>query len=317
MILKQVTENSIMAKYTCPLCKNYSTNYRKDLDKHMNERKKPCSPNKQHGNYRQKVNLVCEKCGDILSREDALLLHIRAYHSGTKKNKEISTNISLKRFDDHSINDLTLFEQYSLLTSSVSPYIILLDLLNLNPAKSEHHNIQYRNNRLRTMKVYDGKDWIESLWEEAIPKIITAKRNMIKAIYDKFYIFLSDNASESISTDYNSYDFNSSIRNATIRRFKNYLYDNKKMNLTEEVTMSENRNHKMWWALDENFSWPEVEALMNKLEKYEIKYDGNPKKIYREIIKVAKGKPKLKFFFKKLLNKISMLDDDYEKNDEN
>ena len=64
--------------------------------------------------------------------------------------KELETENSWleTEYYDFDIDDLTIHEQYLVLTSKVSPYIALLDNLNFNPDKKKYHNIRCKSHTL-------------------------------------------------------------------------------------------------------------------------------------------------------------------------
>lgn len=294
-----------MAKYECDRC-HYITNNKRDFDIHTN-RKIPCNPNKPNKKIKVNKNFFCKTCDKSFSRQDSLARHNKTYHAkidgdnnkvivgdhntqnniDTQNNVQtqinnpiIIQNIVINSYDQNDLNDLTLFEQYLALTSKKSPYTALLNHLNLNPNKPKYHNMKYSNINKNTMDVFDGKDWLKEIVNNAVLNIVDSKKIMIQIIFNRFRLFLSDKATYIIPKSYyygcveNLYFHKKLVHNVKL-----HLYNNRKNNKNKETyfeaPVPNDRKDPVFWALSKKFSWNEVDEIITLMDENNIDFNNN------------------------------------------
>lgn len=310
-------------KYICERC-SYATNHKGKYQCHL-DRKIPCSPYAKHKNIIDNNYFICKTCDKEFASNQSLSRHNNTYHNTIKisgsntgpitigNNNNIFNNPIIiqpiiSKYDKYDINDLTLYEQYLSLTSKESPYTAFLDHLNLNPTKEKYHNIKYKNIHKNIIDIYDGEKWIKGLVNNALSDVISAERIMIGLIFNRFRCFLNGKATKLIPKAYyygyiNNYRFHKKM----VQQIKVHLYNNRNNNNTPNENISTDKNDDVWWAISKRFDWNNVNNYINKMDKYEIDFDGDLDNIKTNIQKLCDDKPKLKIFFKKLLVRIDRL----------
>lgn len=343
-----------MTKFVCHKC-NYQTNNKNHFNDHLN-RKISCTMQPANNKIIAKKENICKECNKTFSREDSLKRHNKTYHSnitGDKNNKiningdnnivnntvnnienqynienqnNIETQIIIQpvihKYDYNDINDLTLFEQYLSLTSKTSPYTALLDNLNLNPTKPQYHNLSYKNINKDIMNVHDGNKWIKKLVKTAISNVIDSHGIMIRMIFNRFRIFLSNNATHLIPRAYyyGAYDLNDLyFHKKVVKHIQLHLYNNRKMNqpgLTAGTTIEDipdDIDDPVFWALSKQFNWNDVEILINKMDDLEINFNKSLDSIKNQISLCTKNNPKMIKLFATLIRQINYHIDNFSK----
>ena len=224
--------------------------------------------------------------------------------------------INIHPYEYNNINDLTLFEQYLSLTSKESPHSALLDNLNLDPNKPLYHNIHIGNPDKTIMKVHNGEKWIKEIMKIALGNIIDSKTVLIKMIFNKFRFFLNNKALYHIPRYYHYYGFRQHTQTYKnlMNYIKLYIHNNQNMDKKIDKNIPFDRNNKIYWALSKKFNWPEVEELIIKMEELNIDFNEDLDKIKKQIQNVQ-DKNKLKRFFKKFLERLDYLIEDYKNNE--
>lgn len=304
-----------MTKYKCERC-SYTTNIKTNFENHIN-RKIPCNPNKPNKNINTDNNLQCKICNEVFSRSDSLKRHIKLLHANIDGNKNNQINgdhnhltqthiqtqnniqtqinnpiiiqpIIVVSYEHHDINDLSLFEQYLAITSRESPYIGILDHLNLNPDKPKYHNINLTNINKSTMDIFNGTDWLKQYIRDAIPTILSSEQIMIKMIYNRFRCFLSNKGENFVKREfYYGFPINPLFRKKRINDIKLHLYNNKskpKTSSNGSIEIPNNRDHEVFWALSKQFNWDEINDLFTIIDSIKINFDQDIEKINNEFI---------------------------------
>ena len=316
----------------CP----YETYNIRDFNNHVN-RNIPCNK-KLHGNFKPKDdNPICPICNKELSRPDAVQRHIKTVHKNiiskrnitgnnntntnnvirgnhntanttnninSGNNINITNNIVIKPivYDYHygDINDLTLFEQYIVLISDLTPYIKLLDKLNLNSKKPEYHNIHIGSITRDTIDVVINNEWIKEVMSIALSNIFMSKRSMMEEILNKFRYFLNNKAIKILFQFYNDY------RSVMPKKIKVHLYNNRKQKKTTKEIIPTDKDDPVFWALSKNFEWKDVNDILTKAEKLGVNFNDNSIQVESSIRKLTRGDRKLRSLFKPLLARIDM-----------
>ncbi|XWV26662.1 hypothetical protein QJ857_gp0398 [Tupanvirus soda lake] len=329
-----------MGRYKCDKC-TYETDRQHDFQNHLN-RKIPChlsnAKNKSSGNSKRNTKIPhCKLCNKDFSRLDSLTRHNKKYHTNIKGNKnqiiqgdnnnqtfiETQNNIVIQPiiiypYNHNDVNDLTLFEQYLAISSEESPHSALIDHLNLNPEKPSYHNIHLSNLNKNIVDVHNGEKWIKEIMTNAISSLIDTKTDLIKKIFNKFRCFLSNKAMYHIPRYYHYYGFkeHSQTYKKLIQQIKVHLYNNRDNGEKPKENIPTDRNNKIYWALSKQFTWPEVDNLITKMDEFDIDYNQNLDEIKQQLLVIIDDKPKLFKFFKKFLKRLNYLIDEFKINED-
>ena len=214
-----------------------------------------------------------------------------------------------------NINDLTILEQYLSLAYGVVPYRNILDNLNFHPDKPQYHNIRpYGKKELR---MYDGKMWINEVVYFAMESIIDTGRTLLCSIFNRFRIFLG--------IRYHRYQLYhlytglpcctkeyKSLTSEILCHLNNKIDPKKYPNITEKNIPP--KNDPIWHHLSKTFTWDEVENYLVEMDKMGINFDKDLFDINQQIIGYIKQNPnkKLRILFKKMVNRIKILIDEYK-----
>lgn len=229
----------------------------------------------------------------------------------------IITDQIIHPYTHYNIIDLTLFEQYCILTSKYSPYTSILDHLNLNPDKSEYHNMYFPNLHKNIIKVHTGNEWEKELISIAMEKIIISQKMVIKTLFNRFRIFLNTKAMKLIpNAVYYGCTENYYFYKKLSQHVKFHLY--KKRNNKTKMTgnIPSDPEHEIFWVISKNFTWDEVEKLISKLDKYNIDLNQNLDDTNDQIIDVVNKNSKLGIIFKKIIKRVDTLIDDFRSSED-
>ena len=211
------------------------------------------------------------------------------------------------------INDMSLFEQYSAITSDSSPHIGILNNLNLNPNKREYHNMQITNKTSKYMTVYDGNDWIREFKKIVLSNVIRSNHIAYIHLYYKFRLFLKDD----YLNNYNKY-YNPDPTTPVFKQIQELMhlniYNNTKFTSTKrnDIIILD-KDDPVWNPLNKNFTWAEIEHILTKLNELSIHLstikndmlEGTEMIYIMNLINGAiKKDPELKSVFKKFLERI-------------
>lgn len=317
-----------MSKLFCERC-GLVCRDKYDYNKHIN-RKIPCLSNNNSCNNKnkEKNNFECLKCKKFFARNYTLKRHNEKFHSEINgdnnnlgqidgcKNTQINgnnntliinpiINIHIHNYEHNDINDLSLFEQYISLTSESSPYTALLDHLNLNPTKSQYHNIKVKNINKNTIDIHNGEKWIKEVVNNAISNIIDSKRIMIGLIFNRFRCFLSRKATHLIPKAYfYGFKHNFYFHKKLIQNIKVHLYNNRNHNTVIDEDIPNNSKDHVFWALSKRFRWTDVERLITKMDELQIDFDKDLSKIKKQINQHSESDKYLSKIFKPLIKQI-------------
>ena len=343
-----------MPIYKCEKCL-YQTTVKSNFDSHLS-RKLPCNPKKPNKNRKDNVEFACKICNKVFARSDCLNRHNTTFHvaginnldgnnnqvEGIQTNNKINnldgnnnlvggtnnqTNINnpiinitvpiIYNYSHNDINDLSLFEQYQSLTTKSSPYVALLDHLNLNPNKPKYKNIRLGSVHRNTMDVHNGEEWMKEIVNTALCQIIDTKRMMIGIIFNRFRCFLSNKAIKLIpDAFYYGFRENYSFHKQIMLHLKVHLYNKRNNKDPPNTTVPDDRKNEVWWALSKRFNWKEVTKLIIKMDKLQINFDKDLNEIKVQILDCIRDKPKRKQFFHKLLKKIDVYINNFEANND-
>jgi len=204
-----------MPPYECERCHRQIYDKQK-YEVHCN-RKFPCTPQKPHGNVKLKDDNKCEHCNKTLATKSSLKRHIGSQHNDENnriQNHIETQNINITNVKDiinvmnvtypyyhYNIQSMPLICQYRILTDIRSPYRGILDYFNLNKNNLEYHNIRMPNIKRGYMDIYTDK-WTKDLNTNVLSKLVFAHAKSIEIMYDKFRIFLCEDAFRIINSAY-------------------------------------------------------------------------------------------------------------------
>jgi hypothetical protein len=284
----------LMTIYTCELC-GFTTDHKGGFNYHVNNRKKECSAKKQQKN--KEINLQCQICGKISSRRDNLRRHMIKQHT--------TTDVIIKSYLDMNINDLTLSEQYAILTIGDNPYKNILDYLNFYPDKAEYHNIELRNLKSDTIYLHDGNKQIAEDVKIGIINIISTIRTLLCSIFNRFRIFMSSEFHKiQICNLYASLPCCKKEYKMLTSTIKRHLYNKK--GAKEYPVVSENDPS----FLARIFKWDDVEGYLTQMIEIGINFDLDLIDIYNTNVRYTKNcdnKVAEQKYFHKLLKRIKFL----------
>ena len=237
---------------------------------------------------------------------------------GTQNIYPIIIQPTIYPYNYHNIEDLSLFEQYVIITSKISPYTLLLDNLNLNLNRPQYNNIYYRNITKNIIDLHDGEKWIKGVLSISLDRIIISKIIVLKVIFNKFRIFFGNEAMKLIPYFHHyGREQNSDEYKDLAIDIKFHLYNNRNVKKKNDEKIPTDRNHKIWWAISKWFNWNEVDELITKMIELGTDFDKNLDDIKINILGYIEQNPHLERFFKKLLKRIDELIDDFRIFEEN
>jgi len=337
-----------MSRHKCDKC-SYSTPSKFNLVRHQ-DNDYGCANLKKSAETSEDLIIetpkndihLCKLCNTTFTRKDKLTQHERtaAIH---QKNLELynnkmnnvkinsdnnTTNITnhgmilninympapeVKKPHDYmymNINDLTLFEQYSLFRHNASvncsPFKTFLDCFQLNPEKEEYHNVRYPNFKNKNVEVHDGDNWNVGNFDN-IQNMIDNLGVLLSSIFNRFRIFLGRRSHVyGIKHLYNGIKCNRGIKK-TNEDVRLHIYNKGKKKQTPAHTdknIPSDRNDPVWKSLSKTFDWNEVVSIINEMDKLNISFDDNLSTILQNLQdKIAKDRTK-KVFFSKFINRI-------------
>jgi hypothetical protein len=324
--------------HVCDEC-GYKTDCLQKFEKHMN-RKTPCSKDKPNANIKEYKEACCKKCEMSFGNHSSLIRHNKRYHIESEEkidrqqivegdnnaivngdvgrdvnvnnNNNIFVGPVIHNYMHNSIDDLTYYQQYLVLTSKISPYSAIIDRLNFNQDKPEYQNMYLMDIKSGTMKVHNGNKWINESMTVATSNIVDTKNNLLWDIFNKFRIFINEEAYEKISIicfygrseciGHNSSEYRR-IRNSV----KVHLSNNKRERKIFDDVVPTDKNNETWWALTKSFNWLEIEVIFSKMVKYKIDLDKNLSEIRSDMVKVMKKTPLTKKYFCKVIKRLDHL----------
>lgn len=283
---------------------------------------------------------TCDICNRSFKRKDKLKQHEETtimhqknleLHNNKMKNVKINsdnntTNIGMVLNINYTpapevkphdymymnINDLTLFEQYSLFRHNASvncsPFKTFLDCFQLNPEKEKYHNVRYPNFKNKNVEVHDGNDWNAGNFDN-IQNIIGSLGVLLSSIFNRFRIFLGRRSHVyGIKHLYNGIVCNRGLKK-TNEDVRLHIYNkgkatNKQAPAYTDKNIPRERNHPVWKSLSKTFDWSEVVSIIGEMDKLKISFDDNLSTILQNLSdKIAKDRTK-KAFFSKFINRI-------------
>jgi len=214
-------------------------------------------------------------------------------------------------FTYYDISDLSLFEQYCVLTYNIerecSPYTTILGQLNLNANKPKYNNIKHRDNFRPIIEVYTGSKFTESD-SELIEDFIASERELFCQIFNKFRFFLSRKASV-FSNRYLYEGLQTSsqyFRNK--QKIKKYI-KNKPPNSIPAYSDEKipNKKDPIWNSLSKYFDWKQVAKYIDYMEIIGIDFNKNAARIKTTVEEYVAKNPTRKGVFELLIKRLDYI----------
>lgn len=211
--------------FKCKYCKGDFT--RKDsLDKHI--RMKRCKKykkylkNKNNGNNNDLINTKINKM-------------INSTYN-VNKNQNVY-NINLVLFSKDGINNISLNELKNILGSKDNLVRALIETVNFNPDKPEHHNIFYPDTKSSYGEVYENKTWVKKKIDEILDTLVDSKIEDLSDILNDMGEFLNEKTINRIKETIENFDYRKPNARKKLKTYlKPILYNNKDMILKTRQT---------------------------------------------------------------------------------
>ncbi|AZL89715.1 hypothetical protein QKC54_gp0015 [Megavirus baoshan] len=246
-----------MPVYTCNNCLK-EFDHKSNYNRHLN-RTRSCVKSISGSKTSKKVNdHICKSCDRIFSRKDSLLRHsksckgpVKIINKNTNKKyaatiKGNKNNLSVKSnncnntyiinltitadfakdgIDNLSAKDLTL-----MLNPKENLWKRLIESVNFNPNKPEHHNVYYPDIKSAYGVVYENKKWNKKKIYEIMNKLLDAKVEDLNSILKEMSDCLSKKSINKIKEAIEDTKLNKEgSRKKLITYLKPILYNNKDM----------------------------------------------------------------------------------------
>jgi len=229
-------------------------------------------------------------------------------------NLTINVNpVEIHHYLYNDIKDLTLFEQYLSITSKDSPYITLLDYLNLNSDRPQYHNLYLGDIHQSTMHVHNGKQWIKEIMSKTINGLVDIQRIMLTMIFNRFRCFLNKKATKFIArTYYYGIPDNCCFNKKITLPIKVHLHNNRDTMTPVDNNIPPDDDKEIWWALSKHFKWNDVEKIIFEMDQINMDFDKNVRDIKTEILNHIGKDKQLSDLFSTFLKHIDDIINDFD-----
>jgi hypothetical protein len=244
--------------HICERCDKIFYN-RAHLEDHLN-RKIPCIPTDTKNKNPVNKN-YCEKCNKYFKRPYTLNRHIDTIHnndneiqnnaiSNVKTNKNDTNQINtgsnnkfvikqynLLPFGKDGIDCLTTLEKIEIFFSEENPLKMIIEKVNLDPLKLNHHNVGYIDIHSGYGIIFDGDQWIIERIEVILEILLESKEKDLLKIYDELKDFLLDHANDNCKCVLNDINkiinprnkIDAAAKRIFIGYLKKHLYNNRNL----------------------------------------------------------------------------------------
>lgn len=271
-----------MSTFSCKKC-GYFTERSNDLKRHL-EKKNKCKKIKIIMT-KEKIMHVCEYCDKELSRNDAMIRHIKLLHSDADGNP--IQIIKIHSYDYQNIHDMSILEQY-LVLSQADSFFMMIRWLNLDVDKPQYHNIKLSHVNKNYIDVYDGISWIKENMMSTLDIFVKETRKSICSIFDRFRLFMSSKKIKNTPLHY--FIRNENFDKILCRKLKIYIYNNRKMKFK---TTFPYHDKNFEFLLSKRYTWKYVEEVMTILDKLDVNFGQNLDDIYNYVANKIKNNAKL------------------------
>lgn len=231
-----------MVMYTCKKCqKKFTKKY--NYECHLN-RKTSCSKKTKH---------TCKYCEKSFATKHTLVQHgkickIKIYKNKIKKNnneiniggdminsKNIINNNTINNpiiitFAKDGIDNLSFLDFIDIIGSNKNMYEAIVENVNLNPNKPQHHNIYYKDTKSTYGEVYQGNTWKTKKIDEILETILDAKKEDLTEILKKINGMFKKKIIQKIKDTIENTDYDKPRARARLKSYlKAILYSNKDM----------------------------------------------------------------------------------------
>ena len=274
-----------MVQYTCKKC-SQTFDRKNDYDRHL-RRTTDCSSGSKTN---KKVTHVCKKCNRCYTRKDSLTRHMKnckkvtkkttkkkktdvetnitgdnnktkiAYNSDNCNNKNtcvINLFINCNEFGKDGTNNISASELSKILNSGQNIFHSMIELVNFNPDKPQHHNVYCPNLKDSHGIIYENKNWIKKKIQEIMNTLLDAKMDDLNDILNEMGACLSKRSIRKIREALKNADYSKpDSRKNLISYLKPILYNNKDMIIKTRNVMEGND--------EEEFDDNELKGVLKK-----------------------------------------------------
>lgn len=228
-----------MPLFACKTCSK-QFDHRSNYLAHKNK-KNPCkvSDNNSKSN---KLSLIhkCNKCKKTFSRTDFLNRHTKSC-TGKKIKFNGDDAIVFNTIADHNTANLVLpfdfstdghqnitLQELSILAHSKDVWSSLVEIVNFNPNKPQHHNVYYPDLKSGYGVVFINNKWVEMKIFEILYTILNSKINDLKSLLNNTKACLNIHSIHNLQNALNDADLsNRTIRNKIFKYLKTVLHNGK------------------------------------------------------------------------------------------
>uniref|UniRef100_A0A6G6ABD1 C2H2-type domain-containing protein n=1 Tax=Borely moumouvirus TaxID=2712067 RepID=A0A6G6ABD1_9VIRU len=244
-----------MPVYKCDSCYK-EFDHKSNYDRHLN-RIRSCVKSISGSKTSKVTNHICKSCSRVFSRKDSLTRHFKNCKGPVVKkkiNKKYATTIkgndnnvtieNNKNCNNTYIINLTITSDFAKdgidnisakeLTLMLNPkenlWRRLIESVNFNPDKPEHHNVYYPDMKSAYGIVYENKKWNKKKIYEIMNKLLDAKVEDLNSILNEMSDCLSKKSINKIKEAIEDTKLNKEgSRKKLITYLKPILYNNKDM----------------------------------------------------------------------------------------
>jgi len=258
-----------MTDYICTKCKK---KFKKKYD--YNRHTKRLTSCVGGSKTEKKPQYQCKGCKKSLSRKDALTRHMlkckyiksitktkikgnnNANVNGIKNNTKVINNpvkidtkidtikidtiknmgpIYIINFGKDGIKNLTGEEYKNIFATEKNLIQYLMEIVNLNKNKPQHHNVCYSDLKSAYGEFYQDKEWIKDKIDSILDTLIDAKMEDLNEILNDMKDFLNKKTRNKIRETIEHFDYSKPDHRKKLKTFlKPILYNNKNMILKKE-----------------------------------------------------------------------------------
>jgi hypothetical protein len=165
--------------------------------------------------------------------------------NNASNNKICNNNINLIVFTRDGINDMLASDLFNVISSKKSPIERIIEVVNFNPNKPEHHNIYWSDKKSGFGKVYEDDGWNDIRVTDMINRLLSAKLIDLNSILEMYGDMLSETAKAKIKKsieDIRGGSIGQNTRKLISEYVRAIIYNNRKMVKKTRKKMKKNKS---------------------------------------------------------------------------
>ena len=214
-----------MTVFVCKTCSK-QFDHNASYQRHIN-RKTKCKKSPSGSKTSKKINNKCTHCKKTFSRKDSLTRHLKTCKKITQSvfvngdNNKINYAVNSKNcnntyiinliipsdFTKDGIENISAHDLAHMLKSEKPLMRSMIECVNFNPNKPQHHNVYYPNLSKSYGLIYKNRKWMRKEIKEIMNCLIDAKIGDLKKILDEMSSCLSVEACGKIQLALGKSDF--------------------------------------------------------------------------------------------------------------